>query len=71
MRNIYISATPVEGGPMYLGVASHVCTTLWGRVPSGYPKHISSALRNARHEGTFKGYRFKVLHNKPVLCNSL
>ena len=68
-NQVFIMATPVEGGTPIIGSASELCTELWGTVQSRYPRYISTALRIARDKGEYRGYRLQVLPCKPiVLC---
>ena len=64
---IYLMANPVYGGPLVIGTASEVCTELWGKVKSGYPKNIPRALQAAREGVVFRGYTLTILTHKPTL----
>ncbi|WOL31408.1 hypothetical protein [Microcoleus phage My-WqHQDG] len=69
-NQVFIMATPVKGGtPPIIGSASELCTELWGRVESRYPRYISTVLRVARGKGEYRGYKLEVVPCKPrVLC---
>ncbi len=68
-NQVFIMATPVEGGTPIIGSASELCTELWGTVPSRYPRYISKTLKVARDKGEYRGYKLEVVACKPrVLC---
>ncbi len=69
-KRINIMATPAQGGPTYIGNASQVCTEIWGKVPSGYPRNIKLALEAANKSAAFKGYVWKVLPRDIVFLDS-
>ena len=67
---VNIMATPLGGGPTYIGNASQVCTTLWGNVPSGYPRNISMVLKAARDGSEYRGYTVAILPRDLVVLQS-